>query len=256
MASNIAVPRERRPSTSAPISDLKGPVGPEGISRPKHKRTFTGFGAGEIKSVEASIPEPQRAAWKKYQTRPFTNTEQFEREVVRHVETTLARSMFNCDETAAYAAASLAFRDRLITEWNRTQQRQTFADGKRVYYLSLEFLMGRALDNAMLNVGLKNVAQQGLTDLGFRIEDVIEQEHDAALGNGGLGRLAACFLDSLASLNFAAWGYGLRYRYGIFKQEIIDGYQVEVPDYWLDFNPWEFPRHDIVVDVSSPQDIV
>ncbi len=83
------------------------------------------------------------------------------------------------------------------------------------------------------------------------MEDIIEQEHDAALGNGGLGRLAACFLDSLASLNYPAWGYGLRYRYGIFKQEIVDGYQVEVPDYWLDFNPWEFPRHDIVVDVST-----
>ena len=89
----------------------------------------------------------------------------------------------------------------------------------------------------------------GLQDLGFRIEDIINQEHDAALGNGGLGRLAACFLDSLASLNYPAWGYGLRYRYGIFKQEIVDGYQVEVPDYWLDFNPWEFPRHDVVVDV-------
>jgi starch phosphorylase len=91
----------------------------------------------------------------------------------------------------------------------------------------------------------------GLSQLGFRIEDIIEQEHDAALGNGGLGRLAACFLDSLASLDFPAWGYGLRYRYGIFKQEIIHGYQVEVPDYWLDFNPWEFPRHDVTVDVRS-----
>lgn len=90
-----------------------------------------------------------------------------------------------------------------------------------------------------------------MDDLGFRIEDIIDQEHDAALGNGGLGRLAACFLDSLASLNYPAWGYGLRYRYGIFKQEIVDGYQVEVPDYWLDFNPWEFPRHDVVVDVST-----
>ena len=96
-----------------------------------------------------------------------------------------------------------------------------------------------------------SMAVDGLAELGFRIEDVIQQEHDAALGNGGLGRLAACFLDSLASLNYPAWGYGLRYRYGIFKQEIIDGYQVEVPDYWLDFNPWEFPRHDVTVDVSS-----
>ncbi|PMD50545.1 glycosyltransferase family 35 protein [Hyaloscypha bicolor E] len=246
--SNTTMPRERRPSTGAPI-DLQGPVGP-GFTRPKHKRTFTGFGAGEIKSVEASIPEPQREAWKKFAAKGFSTQEDFEREVVRHVETTLARSMFNCDETAAYAAASLAFRDRLITEWNRTQQRQTFADGKRVYYLSLEFLMGRALDNAMLNVGLKGVAKGGLADLGFRIEDIINQEHDAALGNGGLGRLAACFLDSLASLNYPAWGYGLRYRYGIFKQEIVDGYQVEVPDYWLDFNPWEFPRHDVVVDIQ------
>lgn len=128
--------------------------------------------------------------------------------------------------------------------------------------------MGRALDNAMLNVGLKDVATgsipishcqsgwllkpvlAGLKDLGFRIEDVISQEHDAALGNGGLGRLAACFLDSMASMDFPAWGYGLRYRYGIFKQEIIDGYQVEIPDYWLDFNPWEFPRHDITVDIQ------
>src|SRR5262249_10872419 len=91
---------------------------------------------------------------------------------------------------------------------------------------------------------------EGLEDLGFRVEDIVNQEHDAALGNGGLGRLAACFLDSLASLNYPAWGYGLRYRYGIFKQEIENGYQVEIPDYWLDFNPWEFPRHDVTVGVQ------
>ncbi|KAK0712261.1 glycosyl transferase [Apiosordaria backusii] len=250
MASESLPTRQRRPSMGAPIVDIQGSVGPAGISRPKHKRTFTGFGAGEIKSVEASIPEPQREAWLKHQVSGFKDKDGFESEVVRHVETTLARSMFNCDESAAYSACSLAFRDRLILEWNRTQQRQTFVDSKRLYYLSLEFLMGRALDNAMLNIGQKDVAKAGLADLGFRIEDVIEQEHDAALGNGGLGRLAACFLDSLASLNYPAWGYGLRYRYGIFKQEIIDGYQVEVPDYWLDFNPWEFPRHDVTVDIQ------
>ncbi|KAK1778535.1 glycosyl transferase [Copromyces sp. CBS 386.78] len=242
--------RERRPSVGAPLVDIQGGVAPAGVSRPKHKRTLTGFGAGDIKTVEASIPEPQRKAWLEHQTSGFKDKDGFEKEVVRHVETTLARSLYNCDEHAAYAACSLAFRDRLILEWNRTQQRQTFADSKRVYYLSLEFLMGRALDNAMLNIGQKDVAKAGLADLGFRIEDVIEQEHDAALGNGGLGRLAACFLDSLASLNYSAWGYGLRYRYGIFKQEIIDGYQVEVPDYWLDFNPWEFPRHDVTVDIQ------
>jgi hypothetical protein len=107
----------------------------------------------------ASIPEPQRAAWLKNQVTGFKDKDEFEKEVVRHVETTLARSVFNCDETAAYAAASLAFRDRLVMEWNKTQQRQTLVDSKRVYYLSLEFLMGRALDNAMLNIGLKDIAK-------------------------------------------------------------------------------------------------
>ncbi|KAJ5481966.1 hypothetical protein N7475_000778 [Penicillium sp. IBT 31633x] len=241
--------RERTPSVGAPIADLQGPVGP-GFSRPKHKRTFTGLGPAEIKNVEASIPEPLREAWRKHSATEFNNKDEFETELVRHIETTLARSLYNCDELAAYSGTALAFRDRLIIEWNKTQQRQTFTDQKRVYYLSLEFLMGRALDNAMLNVGLKDAAREGLKDLGFRIEDVINQEHDAALGNGGLGRLAACFLDSMATLNYPAWGYGLRYRYGIFKQEIINGYQVEIPDYWLDNNPWEFPRHEITVDIQ------
>ncbi|KZF23459.1 glycosyltransferase family 35 protein [Xylona heveae TC161] len=245
----MSATRERRPSTSAPLSDFQGPVGPA-FSRPKHKRTFTGFGPSEIKSVEAAIPEPQREAWKKFTAQEFSTKEEFQAEAVRHIETTLARSLFNCDELAAYSGTALAFRDRLVIEWNKTQQRHTFADQKRVYYLSLEFLMGRALDNAMLNVGFKNAAKDGLSELGFRIEDIIKQERDAALGNGGLGRLAACFLDSLASMDFPAWGYGLRYKYGIFKQEIVDGYQVEVPDYWLDFNPWEFPRHDITVEIQ------
>ncbi|RMJ26361.1 hypothetical protein PHISP_02741 [Aspergillus sp. HF37] len=151
---------------------------------------------------------------------------------------------------AAYSGTALAFRDRLIIDWNKTQQRQSFSDQKRVYYLSLEFLMGRALDNAILNIGMKDPARDGLADLGFRIEDVVSQEHDAGLGNGGLGRLAACLLDSMATMNYPSWGYGLRYRYGIFKQEIMDGYQVEIPDYWLDFNPWEFPRYDVTVDIQ------
>ena len=231
----------------ASVTDLAS-LGP-GFSRPKHKRTTTGIGPQEIKSVEAAIPQEQRAAWKKHSVRGFKTKEEFEDEAVRHIETTLARSLYNCDEYAAYAGTALAFRDRLVVDWNRTQQKQTTTEQKRVYYFSLEFLMGRAMDNAMLNVGLKDVARQGLTDLGFRLEDVVEQERDAALGNGGLGRLAACFVDSMATMNLPAWGYGLRYRYGIFKQEIVNGYQVEVPDYWVDFNPWEFPRHDVTVDV-------
>ncbi|KAH8698450.1 putative glycogen phosphorylase GlpV/Gph1 [Talaromyces proteolyticus] len=240
--------RERKPSIGVPVAELL-PVGP-GFSRPKHKRTFTGFGPSEIKAVEATIPERLRETWRKYSANGFEDKGGFEREFIRHVETTLARSLYNCDELAAYAGTALAFRDKMIIEWNKTQQRQTFADQKRVYYLSLEFLMGRALDNAMLNIDKKDAARDGLGELGFRIEDVISQEHDAALGNGGLGRLAACLLDSMATLDYPAWGYGLRYRYGIFKQEIIDGYQVEIPDYWLDFNPWEFPRHDVTVGIQ------
>ena len=233
----------------ASVSALKDSVDP-GFTRPKHKRTATGLPPQEIKSVEAAIPEGQRAAWKKHSAQRFKNKDEFEGETVRHIETTLARSLFNCDEFAAYAGSALAFRDRLVVDWNKTQQRQTLAEQKRVYYLSLEFLMGRAMDNAMLNLGLKNVAKEGLSELGFRLEDVVCQERDAALGNGGLGRLAACFVDSMASMNYPAWGYGLRYKYGIFKQEIVNGYQIESPDYWLDFNPWEFPRHDITIDIQ------
>ncbi|KAI5842851.1 glycosyl transferase [Tricharina praecox] len=237
---------------SAPVVATPPPPG-TGVSephlRPKHKRTHTGFGIREIKAVEASIPPQLREIWRKLTVAEFQGKDEFQREVVRHVETTLARSMYNCDDAAAYAGTALAIRDKLVIGWNKTQQNQTLQDQKRVYYLSLEFLMGRALDNAMLNTEVKDIARDGISELGFRMEDVINQEHDAALGNGGLGRLAACFLDGLATLNYPGWGYGLRYRYGIFKQEIVDGYQVEVPDYWLDFNPWEFPRPDVSVDV-------
>lgn len=126
----------------------------------------------------------------------------------------------------------------------------TFLQVKRVAYLSLEFLMGRSMANALLNMDLEKNYRTALKELGFTLEDLYEKEHDAALGNGGLGRLAACFLDSMATLNLPAWGYGIRYNYGIFRQIIRDGAQVEVPDYWLTFgNPWEIQRLDVVVPV-------
>ena len=110
--------------------------------------------------------------------------------------------------------------------------------------------MGRSMQNALLNMDLEENYRSAISDLGYRLEDLYEEEKDAALGNGGLGRLAACFLDSMATLNLPAWGYGIRYDYGIFKQVIRDGAQVEVPDYWLTFaNPWEIARHDVVVPV-------
>ncbi|KAK9475344.1 glycosyl transferase [Dipodascopsis tothii] len=226
------------------------PVGPE-LTRPKHRRTPTGFSPKEIKNIVASIPAESREIWSKFAVSEFESKDEFQREFVRHVETTLARSMYNCDDLAGYQAASQAIRDRLIVAWNKTQQKHTTKDPKRVYYLSLEFLMGRAMDNAMLNVGIKDTATSGVADLGFKMEDLLEQEPDAALGNGGLGRLAACFIDSIASTNYSGWGYGMRYQYGIFKQSIVDGYQVESPDYWLTYsNPWEIPRYEIQIDVQ------
>jgi starch phosphorylase len=121
---------------------------------------------------------------------------------------------------------------------------------KRVSYLSLEFLMGRSMQNALLNMDLEANYKQAISEIGYNLEDLYEEERDAALGNGGLGRLAACFLDSMATLELPAWGYGIRYDYGIFKQVIRDGAQVEVPDYWLTFgNPWEIARQDVIVPV-------
>ena len=122
---------------------------------------------------------------------------------------------------------------------------------KRIYYLSMEYLMGRTMDNALLNLGLKTTYQAAMERMHFNLEDLMEQEQDAALGNGGLGRLAACFMDSLATLGYAAWGYGIRYEYGMFKQQIVDGYQYESPDYWLNFdNPWEIARFDVTYEVG------
>jgi len=135
--------------------------------------------------------------------------------------------------------------------WNETQLHYSRTAGKRAYYLSLEFLMGRALDNALLNLGLKEQYTEGVDKLGFSMEDLLAQERDAGLGNGGLGRLAACYLDSSASQELPVWGYGLRYKYGIFQQLISpDGQQLEAPDPWLEHsNPWELPRIDVTYEV-------
>jgi len=154
------------------------------------------------------------------------------------------------DNFGSYQGTAYSIRDRLIDRWNITQQHHTREDPKRIYYLSLEFLLGRSLDNSLLSLGVKDIYKKALDELGFRLEDLIGEEVDAALGNGGLGRLAACYMDSLATLDYPAWGYGIRYNYGIFKQLIVDGYQTEFPDYWLNFgNPWEIERLDVSYEV-------
>src|SRR3989338_7686096 len=142
-----------------------------------------------------------------------------------------------------YIGIAYAVRDRLIERWLSTQRSYYKRSVKRVYYLSLEFLVGRTLGNSMVNLGIDNDCTKALENMGCKMEDIWEAEWDAGLGNGGLGRLAACFLDSLATLGIPSYGYGIRYEYGLFYQRIKDGYQVETPDNWLRYgNPWEIDR--------------
>ncbi len=164
----------------------------------------------------------------------------------RHLGHTLGCDEKGADDREKYEALALAVRDRLMERWKSTQQGYRNAGCKRAYYLSLEFLMGRALGNAVLNLGLDNAVNIALYEYGMKAEELADAEHDAGLGNGGLGRLAACFLDSCATLQMPVVGYGIRYEYGMFRQEIHDGAQVEEPDHWL--------RDGYVWEVVRPQD--
>ncbi|MBC7963947.1 MAG: glycogen/starch/alpha-glucan phosphorylase [Steroidobacteraceae bacterium] len=151
----------------------------------------------------------------------------------------------------AYQALVLILRERLLERWKQTRYAYEESDCKQASYLSLEFLMGRALGNAMLNLGLEEDTTLALQCLGMELEELAESEHDAGLGNGGLGRLAACFLDSCATLQLPVTGYGIRYDYGMFRQQIVKGEQVEEPDHWLrDGNPWEIERPEYTQRVS------
>ena len=148
-------------------------------------------------------------------------------------------------------AAAYVARDHMVDNWMKTTRNYYLKDVKRVYYFSLEFLMGRSLMNSLLNLGLDEATKTALNDIGVELEDIRNLEYDAGLGNGGLGRLAACFMDSLATLNLPGYGYGIRYEYGMFMQTIDRGRQVEHPDNWLRYgNPWEFPRPEVLYPVS------
>jgi starch phosphorylase len=150
-----------------------------------------------------------------------------------------------------YTAIALTIRDRLFERMKKTSHTYGESGCKRAYYLSMEFLMGRAMGNAALNLGIEKQVAEALHDLGLEMEELIEMEHDAGLGNGGLGRLAACFVDSCATLQLPVTGYGLRYEYGMFKQKIEAGRQVEMPDHWLrDGNPWELERPEFTQRVK------
>lgn len=162
---------------------------------------------------------------------------------VDHIEFSLAKDRYSATPRDCLKALCLSVRDRLVERWVVTQQTHYKEEAKRVYYLSMEFLMGRLLGNALINLSLYGHAHQAMKELGFDLEHLRDIEPDAALGNGGLGRLAACFLDSMATLELPAYGYGIRYEYGIFCQNILHGEQIEAPDNWLRYgNPWEIER--------------
>jgi len=161
----------------------------------------------------------------------------------RYFTYTLGQNKYCHSVKYFYKALALTVRDRLMERWKKTRYTYVETRCKQGYYLSLEFLMGRTLGNALLNIGITDAATQAMHELGIALEDLEEAEIDAGLGNGGLGRLAACFLDSCATLQLPVMGYGLRYEYGMFRQRIVDGRQIEEPDHWLrDGNPWEQER--------------
>jgi starch phosphorylase len=165
------------------------------------------------------------------------------RSFASHVEYTLAKDQYSVTSRDFYQAIALSVRDRIADRWNKTQQQEFRSAERRVYYLSLEYLVGRLLDDAMLNLGITEQARAAVADLGIDLGAISQLEDDEGLGNGGLGRLAACFLDSMATLGIPAIGYGIRYEYGMFRQTIVDGKQVEQADNWLRYpNPWEVAR--------------
>lgn len=192
------------------------------------------------KPAATSSPQKEEEEFTEDQIESFIQN--FESKMVCHI----AQDIKYSTELDKYRALAHSVRDIMITKWLRTQKQYYEKNPKRIYYLSLEFLMGRTLGNALLNLDVTEAIRIGLNELGIVLEDLAEVEWDAGLGNGGLGRLAACFLDSMATLNLPAYGYGIRYEYGMFKQKIEQQQQQEYPDNWLRFgNPWEIKRtHD------------
>ncbi|MDO5408111.1 MAG: glycogen/starch/alpha-glucan phosphorylase [Eubacteriales bacterium] len=177
--------------------------------------------------------------------------ETFKKDVVYNVKSLFRKTIDEASPAQVFQAVAYAVKDVIIDEWIATHKEYEKQDVKTVYYLSMEFLMGRALGNNIINLMAQKEIKEALDEMGFDLNLIEDQEPDAALGNGGLGRLAACFLDSLATLGYPAYGCGIRYRYGMFKQKIENGYQIEVPDEWLkDGNPFEVRRSEYATEVK------
>ena len=178
------------------------------------------------------------------------NKKEFQEQVKDNVKRLYRKTVDEASQQQLFQAVSYAVKDTIIDNWLATQEQYQKDDPKTVYYMSMEFLMGRALGNNLINLTSYKEVREALDEMGINLNVIEDEEPDAALGNGGLGRLAACFLDSLASLGYAAYGCGIRYRYGMFKQKIENGYQVETPDNWLkEGNPFEVRRDEYAKEV-------
>ena len=181
----------------------------------------------------------------------FNSKDEFILEYVNRIVESCGRTVDEAHITEKFIALETMVRDYASVNWAYTKRHTLEQGAKQLYYFSAEFLMGRLLVNNMMNLGIYEVAKEGLADLGINIHELEELESDPGLGNGGLGRLAACFLDSIASMSLVGHGHTLRYEYGLFKQKIEDGYQVEVPDQWLKLgNNWEIRKYKHAVDVK------
>lgn len=179
------------------------------------------------------------------------DAESLKASILDHLHFTLAKDKYTATKRDLFLAVAYAIRDQLVGRWIQTQQQYYDADRKRVYYLSMEFLIGRTLSNSLVNLGILENCEKAVHDIGFSLDLLKEMEADAGLGNGGLGRLAACFLDSMATLGIPGYGYGIRYDYGIFTQRMQNGYQLEVPDNWLRYgNPWEICRAEYLYPIQ------
>ncbi len=174
----------------------------------------------------------------------------FHESLLDHLTYSFAKDKYSATPRDKFNSVVLSVRENLVEQWMKTQQQYYYMDIKRIYYLSLEFLLGRLLKNYIINLDLLDDYRKAVDVLGMTYEEIFEHEWDAGLGDGGLGRLATCFLDSMATLQYPGYGYGIRYEYGIFSQKIKNGYQVEAPDNWLRYgNPWEFPRPELIYPV-------
>ncbi len=171
--------------------------------------------------------------------------------ILSNLEYRLAKDSYSATANDRFLATAYAVQERVLERWINTQQQYHHNNPKRVYYLSMEFLLGRSLSNSLINLGLYDEFKEAVTSLGMDFNEIIESESEAGLGNGGLGRLAACYLDSMATMGIPAVGYGIRYNYGLFNQKILDGRQMEEPDNWLKMpNPWEIERPEFTFKVS------